>query len=163
MPHATATNSSEEPIPREADVSPRTIPQDFYDATENHNPKDVQAQLHYLSSLVEYTKAKPPVQVVTRSATYSDPRTTVKLAQGPPETIRDIRGKEDEFTLAKNGFQFVKYKSQFVDWEYRDRIWTEYVEKETRELVAKVVGGVDGDVDEVIAFHEGVSPFLESA
>lgn len=117
----------------------------------------VEAQLHYLTSSVEYTESNPPIQVVTRAATHSDPRTTVKLSQGPLERINDIRGRESQFTLERNGFAFVKHSSRVGDWECRDKIWTDYVEKECRELVASMFGGLEGGVDEVIAFHEGVS------
>jgi hypothetical protein len=119
--------------------------------------QDVEAQLHYLTSSVEYTNTKPPIQVVTRAATHSDPRTTVKLSQGPLERINDVRSLESQFNLERNGFAFVKHSSRVGDWECREKIWTDYVEKECKELVAEVFGGLEGGVDEVIAFHEGVS------
>ena len=117
---------------------------------------DVQSQLVYLSPGLEFTKTNPPIQVVARESTARDQRTTVRLAQGPPETIRDVRGREHEFTLEQNGFKYVRNRSKFQDWESRDGIWTEYIE-ELKELVAREFGGSEGGVDEVIAFHEGVS------
>jgi hypothetical protein len=118
--------------------------------------KDVQATLHYLSSSPNYTKSKPPIQVVTRSTSLRDARTTVVLSPGSVETIHDVRGRESEFTLEKNGFAFLKHRSGVRDWDCRDRIWKEYVEGECRDVVARAFGGREGGVDEVIAFHEGV-------
>jgi hypothetical protein len=157
MPHAT-TFEEEQLDPLETPcfglaATPTNTSEKF---TQCEGGQDVKAQLHYLTSSVEYTDNKPPIQVVTRAATHSDPRTTVKLSQGPLETIHDIRGLEKQFTLERNGFAFVKHVSQMGDWECRDKIWTEYVEKECKELVAKVFGGLGGGVDEIIAFHEGV-------
>lgn len=159
MPHAT-TFAEERPDPLE--TSP-FVPSSTVQIPSSEETmacgvgQHVEAQLHYLTSSVEYTESKPPIQVVTRAATHSDPRTTVKLSQGPLERINDVRGREDQFTLERNGFTFVKHSSQVGDWECRENIWTDYVEKECKELVANVFGGLQGGVDEVIAFHEGVS------
>lgn len=159
MPHATTPeadqlDSAEKPQPAPTSYIP--IPSSEM-VTQWEGGQDVEAQLHYLTSSVEYSNSKPPIQVVTRAATHSDPRTTVKLSQGPLEKINDIRGLETRFTLEKNGFAFKKHSSRIVDWECRDKIWTDYVEKECKELVADAFGGLEGGVDEVIAFHEGVS------
>ncbi|QDS72119.1 hypothetical protein FKW77_003781 [Venturia effusa] len=151
MPHATAF----EERPLDASETPLLIPSAFGERSSSEGSQHVEAQLHYLTSSVEYTESRPPIQVVTRAATHSDPRTTVKLSQGPPEKINDVRGREDQFNLERNGFAFVKHSSCVGDWECRDKIWTEYVEKECKELVANVFGGLEGGVDEVIAFHEG--------
>ncbi|KAE9969808.1 hypothetical protein BLS_005213 [Venturia inaequalis] len=157
MPHAT-TFAEERPDPLE--TSP-FVPSSTVQIPSSEETmacgvgQHVEAQLHYLTSSVEYTESKPPIQVVTRAATHSDPRTTVKLSQGPLERINDVRGREDQFTLERNGFTFVKHSSQVGDWECRENIWTDYVEKECKELVANVFGGLQGGVDEVIAFHEG--------
>jgi hypothetical protein len=172
MPHATHVEEDTGAlIPPSAEVSPPTsTPQSLSNGIsscdddrerEQWSPRDVQAQLHYLSPSVEFTKTNPPVQVVTRSSTSRDPRTTVRISQGPPETVYDVRGREKEFTLERNGFKFVRNRPRFRDWDSRDGIWTEYIE-ELKELVAREFGGAAGGVDEVIAFHEGVSlnPFI---
>lgn len=163
MPHATYTAFEEGQLgaapaetPAFVPSSPIQIPSSEK-ATAGEGGQDVGAQLHYLTSSVHYTETRPPIQVVTREATHSDPRTTVKLSQGPMERIKDVRGCEHHFTLERNGFTFVKHSSQVGDWECRDKIWTDYVEKECKELVSNVFGGLEGGVDEVIAFHEGVS------
>lgn len=174
MPHATSVEEGEELIPpRHSDsvtlsqsivnaINAPTIQQS--NVCEQTGPRDVPAQLHYLSAAVECSKSKPPIQVVTRQIGHRDPRTTVKISQGPVEVIHDVRGREAEFTLAKNGFQFVKNECKFQDWESRDGIWMGYIE-ELKELVAKEFGEEDGGVDEIIAFHEGVrvhNPFKVS-
>lgn len=159
MPHATASEEEQvDPLETPSLASTTATPIDTPEKIiQFEGGQDVEAQLHYLTSSIEYTKNKPPIQVVTRAATHSDPRTTVKLSQGPLEMINDVRGLESQFTLDKNGFAFVKHSSRVSDWECRDKIWTEYVEKECKDLVAEVFGGLKGGVDEVIAFHEGVS------
>jgi hypothetical protein len=80
----------------------------------------------------------------------------VRISQGPLEEIHDVRGQEDEFTLERNGFKFVRNRPRFQEWDSRDGIWRQYIE-ELKELVSREFGGVSGGVDEVIAFHEGVS------
>ncbi|KAF2430240.1 hypothetical protein EJ08DRAFT_697532 [Tothia fuscella] len=121
----------------------------------NNKPKNVTATLHYLSPTQVYTPSTPPIQVVTRSTTLRDPRTTVVLSPGPSETIHDVRGREKDFTLEKNGFCFLRKESNVGGFESRERIWREYVEGECRELVMEAMGGKDGGVDEVVGFHEG--------
>jgi len=167
MPHATSTEEREESIPHSLDSefapSAHLDPNDLNihqdDAKEALAPRDVPAQLHYLFPTVECTKSNPPIQVVTRQIGHRDSRTTVKISQGPVETIHDVRGREDQFTLEKNGFRFVKNESKFQDWESRDGIWTDYIE-ELKELVSREFGGEEGGVDEIIAFHEGVSLYF---
>ena len=163
MPHAVEINDKESAtIPHQAVASldddtlgpTMTTEEDCGDAI--FGAQDVQAQLHYLSPGLDFSKNKPPVQVVARESTARDPRTTVRLSQGPPETIHDVRGREHEFTLENNGFKYVRSRPRFQDWDSRDGIWTEYIE-ELKELVAQEFGGAEGGVDEVIAFHEGVS------
>ena len=162
MPHAIEVSDQESAvIPHLTDATPES--NDNFVGHQIEEPEDlqvlsndVQSQLVYLSPGLEFTKTNPPVQVVARESTARDPRTTVRLAQGPPESIRDVRGREHEFTLEQNGFKYVRNRSKFQDWESRDGIWTEYIE-ELKELVAREFGGPEGGVDEVIAFHEGVS------
>lgn len=167
MPHATEVEDNESAtIPQRAEASPQddshilndiiNLDRDFSVAAQ-----DVQAQLHYLSPAVEFNKNNPPIQVVTRESTTRDPRTTVRISQGPQETIRDVRGREHEFTLERNGFKYVRNRPRFQDWESRDGIWIEYIE-ELKELVACEFGGIEGGVDEVIAFHEGVRTLTQA-
>jgi hypothetical protein len=165
MPHAVEIEDRERAaIPLAAELSPcdgedvfssfRRFDQDVGVALPGP-PRDVQAQLHYLSPSAEFDKDNPPVQVVSRESTSRDPRTTVRITQGKHETIRDVRGREHEFNLARNGFKYVRDRPRFQDWDSRDGIWTDYIE-ELKELVAREFGGLEGGVDEVIAFHEGV-------
>lgn len=159
MPHATdfedeeraTVPTTETPtLPDASDISDLLASQHL---SHNHEPREVQAQLYYLSPSVDYS-TNPPIQVVTRSATTRDPHTTVKLSAGPHETIHDVRGREHEFTLEKNGFQFVRNAARFDDWESKDAIWAFYID-ELKEVVSKAMGGAAGGVDEIIAFHEG--------
>jgi hypothetical protein len=167
MPHATICRDdgqmlSTPPTTIESSTfSDSEIQEIIYgDQLNQQLPRNVQTTLHYLSPNIICNKYTPPIQVVTRAATYQDPRTSVKLSQGPSETVYDVRGQEDKFCLEKNGFVFLKHRSVTGELESRERIWKEYVEVECRDVVAKAFGGRDGGVDEIIAFHEGVSDFL---
>jgi hypothetical protein len=164
MPHATNIEDDiSAQIPRSAEP-PSEPPSQLLNAVSKFEqygqerlvPQDVQAQLHYLSPSFEVSKNSPPVQVVTRSSTTRDARTTVRISQGPVEIVHDVRGRENDFSLERNGFKFVRNRCKFQDWESRDGIWTGYIE-ELKELVSREFGGAQGGVDEVIAFHEGVS------
>jgi hypothetical protein len=157
MPHATESYLESAVIPPSTEACSDNVSAKLHDIVTDHtlHPRDVKAQLHYLSPGLEFTKNRPPVQVVSREATARDPRTTVRLAQGPPETIHDVRGREHEFSLDRNGFMYVRNRCNFENWESREGIWTGYIE-ELKELVAKELGGTEGGVDEIIAFHEGV-------
>jgi hypothetical protein len=164
MPHATESEecgsvaTTVESLPSSAPVD--IINQHEVDHAEQQSQEvscDVQTTLHYLSPNTTHSKCTPPIQVVTKATTYHDPRTSVKLSQGPSETVHDVRGREHEFGLGKNGFLFTKHRSVTGELESRERIWREYVETECKEVVSRAFGGRDGGVDEVIAFHEGVS------
>ena len=116
MPHAIEDDTVDSaPIPRFANELTRndSVIQHNAEGTQKElgfqnnteiKPKDVEAQLVYLSPNFEHSKSNPPIQVVTRASVVRDPRTTVRLSQGPLERIHDVRGRESEFTLARIRF-----------------------------------------------------------
>ena len=68
----------------------------------------------------------------------------------------NLEASVEEGLLLKNGFQFVRNDFEFTDWESKDGIWSKYIE-ELKDVVARAFGGESGGVNEIIAFHEGVS------
>lgn len=53
--------------------------------------------------------------------------------------VHDVRGRESEFTLDKNGFQFIKHESAEKDFLDDEKIEEEYY-REVEELLKKEVG-----------------------
>ena len=60
----------------------------------------------------------------------------------PPETMRDVRGRQDQFTLDGNGFCYVYAPTKFKDWSSQPQIAKEYL-PEMEELLKREVGGCD--------------------
>ena len=89
-------------------------PQVVIDVTSHSTvrPRDVETVLHYYKPNADGSPPHP---------TYVDrPETYHREPESHSVTVRDARGKEDEFTLDGNGFQFYKHVSQekaFVDDE----------------------------------------------
>lgn len=59
--------------------------------------------------------------------------------EAKPVVIHDARGHESEFTLDKNGFQFMKHVSQYLDFDDKEKIQSVYY-KEVEELVKRELG-----------------------
>lgn len=97
-------------------------------------PRDIPTTLNYYVPLDGSTEA--PYSYVEPPA--DKPRTNVG-GEPYPVTIRDARTAQEELTLDKNGFQFVKWPS--VESEFRDdeRIKEKYY-PEVEELLKKVAG-----------------------
>ena len=100
----------------------------------------MQVQLQYLASDPLYKTTKP-VQVTPN---FFDPehRTNVKLAPGQPETLNDVRGRFEDFTLDDNGFQYVHAPTTFSEWSSQPRIGEVYL-KELETLLRNEVDGCD--------------------
>ena len=56
-----------------------------------------------------------------------------------PVVVHDARGREDEFSLDKNGFQFVKYPSVEKEFDDDERIQNVYY-PEVEKLLKEVAG-----------------------
>ena len=73
---------------------------------------------------------------------YNPPAGTVKTNIGSdpkPVVVRDARGRESEFSLDQNGFQFAKHVSQEKDFVDDEKIKAQYY-KEVEEILKKEAG-----------------------
>ncbi|KAF2277353.1 uncharacterized protein EI97DRAFT_493302 [Westerdykella ornata] len=72
--------------------------------------------------------------------TYVDrPETFDRPFEQHPVTVRDVRGREHEFTLDGNGFQFHKHKSEEKDFVDDEKIKARYY-PEIEQLLKEVTG-----------------------
>lgn len=104
-------------------------------------------------------KTSKPVQIVPGFADFEHV-SNVKLEAGPKETIQDVRGREHEFTLERNGFQYLNSPTGVKDFASKDALETDYL-RECERLLRREVSGVD----EVVFFDARVSlllPFVQA-
>lgn len=81
-------------------------------ATSSYKPHNVQTTLNYYKDPGDGRPPEP--SYIGRPETYERPSETVEVV------VNDIRGKEQDYTLDKNGFQIYKHASvekDFVDDE----------------------------------------------
>ncbi|KAL1598002.1 low-affinity methionine permease [Paraconiothyrium brasiliense] len=79
---------------------------------------------------------KPNADGSPPAPTYVDrPETYIREPETHNVTVRDVRGKEDQFTLDKNGFQIYKHVSKEKDFLDDEKIKAEYY-PETEQLKA---------------------------
>ncbi|KAL1950711.1 hypothetical protein VTO73DRAFT_5835 [Trametes versicolor] len=97
-------------------------------------PRDIPTTLNYYVPLDGSTEA--PYSYVEPPA--DKPRTNVG-GEPYPVTIRDARTAQEELTLDKNGFQFVKWPSVESEFKDDERIKEKYY-PEVEELLKKVAG-----------------------
>lgn len=99
------------------------------------SPHDVPTTLNYYAPLENNTEApynyvnEPPVGTL---------RSNVGL-DTQPVVVHDARGRESEFHIDKNGFQYVKYPSVEKEFDNDARIEDVYY-KEVEDLLKKEVG-----------------------
>ncbi len=99
------------------------------DRAANNSPRDIQTTLNYFKDNEDGSPPHPTY--VDRPETYNRPFVT------HPATIHDLRGREDEFSLDKQGFQLVKHTSvekDFLDDEHIKAVYypeTEQLLKDT--------------------------------
>jgi hypothetical protein len=118
---ATAAVSLPSPAPT---FSPQTVQSDH--PVESSGPQDVHTILNF---------HKPNEDGSPPHATYVDrPETYDRPVEPHGVVIKDVRGRENEYSLDNNGFQF--YKHQSVEKEFLDdaQIKEQYY-KETEQLL----------------------------
>ncbi|PCH36584.1 hypothetical protein WOLCODRAFT_140509 [Wolfiporia cocos MD-104 SS10] len=96
-------------------------------------PHDVPTTMNYYAPAGD----QAPYQYV-----YEPPEGTPRTNIGTdphPVVVHDARGREQEFSLDKTGFQFVKHVSQEKEFDDEERIKTVYY-KEVEELLKNTVG-----------------------
>ncbi|KAK5006470.1 hypothetical protein LTR28_006458, partial [Elasticomyces elasticus] len=136
--HPAATETS--PKLTTTTTSPPTTEEALKKAHEVSKTKDVNVKLQYLASDPLYKKVKP-LQVVP-GYLDCDGKSNVYLQPGETETIHDIRGKENEFSLDKNGFRYVKSKTNFEEWNSQPKIGEVYLQ-EMEDLLRNQLEGCD--------------------
>ncbi|KAI0081647.1 hypothetical protein K474DRAFT_1635579 [Panus rudis PR-1116 ss-1] len=97
------------------------------------SPRDVLTTLNYYAPI----GTEAPYQYV-----YEAPPNIPQNNLGSethPVTIHDVRGRESEYTLDRNGFQFVKHQSKETEFTDHGKIEKEYY-PEVIELLKREVG-----------------------
>ncbi|KAL7280146.1 hypothetical protein PYCCODRAFT_1359188 [Trametes coccinea BRFM310] len=96
-------------------------------------PHDVPTTLNYYAPIGDeapYQYVEEPPKDTPPNNIGTDPRTVL---------VHDARGHEDEFTLDKNGFQYVKWPSVEKEFDDDERIKAQYY-PEVEEILKKVAG-----------------------
>ncbi|KAI0373735.1 hypothetical protein BV20DRAFT_937342 [Pilatotrama ljubarskyi] len=96
-------------------------------------PHDVPTTLNYYAPIGEeapYQYVQEPPEGKPPTNIGSDPH---------PVLVHDARGHEDEFSLDKNGFQYVKWPSVEKEFDDEERIKEKYY-PEVEEILKKVAG-----------------------
>ncbi|KAI0632423.1 hypothetical protein C8Q77DRAFT_1125635 [Trametes polyzona] len=99
-------------------------------------PHDVSTTLNYFTSTEGPAANESPYFLV--QSIEGKPRTNVRN-ESYPAVVHDARGKEAEFTLDKNGFQFIKWPSVEHTFDDETRIKEAYY-PEVEELLKQVTG-----------------------
>ncbi|KAJ4366555.1 hypothetical protein N0V95_000222 [Ascochyta clinopodiicola] len=123
---ATAAVSSPTPVPT---YNPQTI--QSAQEPKTTGPQDVQTVLNYHKPNEDGSPPHPTY--VDRPETYDRPVET------HPTTVTDARGRENEFSLDANGFQFYKHASVEKDFINDEQIKDQYY-KETEQLLKDATG-----------------------
>ncbi|KAH9864713.1 hypothetical protein J1614_010649 [Plenodomus biglobosus] len=100
-------------------------------STTNSRPQDVQTFLRYYKPNEDGSPPAPAY--INRPETYQQP------SELHPVTIHDVRGREEDFTLDKSGFQFYRHTAQEKDFIDDERIKTGYY-TEIEQLLKDVTG-----------------------
>ncbi|KAF2809389.1 uncharacterized protein BDZ99DRAFT_509002 [Mytilinidion resinicola] len=67
-------------------------------------------------------------------------RGNVKFTDGETETIEDVRGQEEKYSLDNHGFAFCGFETDFCGWEEKTAVETEYYRQMEEILTTKVPG-----------------------
>ena len=95
-------------------------------------PRDVPTTLNYFKALDN----DPPRRYVVPQ----EGKPASNVGQNPqPAVVHDVRGREAEFTLDKNGFQYVRWPSVEKDFTDDDVIKTKYY-PEVEQILKETTG-----------------------
>ncbi|KAE8153100.1 amino acid permease-domain-containing protein [Aspergillus avenaceus] len=102
-----------------------------YALVEEKDPRHVQTTLHFLKEFDDGSHLAPTY--VGQPETYNRPTLEV------PVTIHDVSGRELDYTLDQNGFQFYYHTSKEKDFLDDEKIKNEYY-PETEQLLKDATG-----------------------
>ena len=95
-------------------------------------PRDVPTTLNYFKALTD----EPPHRYVVPP----EGKPPTNVGNDPhPALVHDVRGREAEFSLDKNGFQFVNYPSAEKEFDNDERIKEVYY-PEVEKILKEVAG-----------------------
>lgn len=100
------------------------------------------ANLYYAKDSPNFQHEKPFMILTAFCEQPEKSETNVEFESPEPETISDIRGREDQFSLDRQGFEFITHKTQFEDWRNRRSVEEQYL-PEVVNLIEKHVEGAD--------------------
>lgn len=103
------------------------------------------ATMLYAKDLPIFRHEKP--YSILTSFEGCDKPTNMQFGPEQPETITNIRGIEEQFTLDKHGFKYMSSPTAFSDWGNRRAVEENYLP----EVEALLLNSVQ-DVDEVLIF-----------
>lgn len=114
--------------------------------------------LNYIKDLPLYENEKPYhiFAAIPRDAK----RTNIEYERGPGQPIVDIRGRESQFTLDKQGFTFQRWTPPQLDWRNEQEIIEIYF-PEVKKLLCELLSSTQ-DVRRCELFSWRVSCFLLS-
>jgi hypothetical protein len=96
---------------------------------QKKQPHDVVAQLNYYKDPGDGSRPLP--SIVGKPETYERP------AQQLTQTVYDIRGRENDYTLDKTGFQIIQHESkekEFLDDERIKEVYYPEIEQILRNM-----------------------------
>ena len=102
--------------------SPVSVP-NFLPATQRRDIAPAKTEGRNVSAELHYYKDEghpPPPSIVGRPETYFRP------AETRTATIHDVRGREEDYTLDGNGFQYAKHASIEKDFVDDDKVKRDY-------------------------------------
>ncbi|KAI8939274.1 hypothetical protein NX059_005100 [Plenodomus lindquistii] len=114
-------------------ATPSYSPQTLQNATSTTplGPQDVQTVLHYFKP--NENGSPPAPTYVNRPETFERP------FEVHPVTVKDVRGREQDYTLDKNGFEFYRQTAQEKDFVDDEQIKSGYY-AETEQLLKDATG-----------------------
>ena len=106
------------------------------------SPRDETVNLGYTKWLPIYETEKPfKILSDLRSSEHDDySPTNVESEKGEPETVHDLRGQENNFTLDSHGFQAIRHDWAPEDWFDVAAVDREYLPRVDKLLREKIPG-----------------------
>lgn len=107
-------------------------------------PRHEQATFSYIQWKDIYSDEKPyEILADLPTEASSAAKTNITLEKGSPVNVTDVRGLEEDFSLDKNGFAFIKHKSDFTEFDKSKFVETEFLPNIVEPFLKKHVEGAD--------------------